>query len=290
MRVLVLGIGNVMFGDEGVGVHFVKMMERNYKFSPKPSVKFDFVSGVDLNLSGENSGASDVKFDGSKFECKAKGFEFKRKFDDGREVEGVKFERESDPFQKNGGVKFDVSNLSAASLKFVAESSNLSENAGDFSLRDGDKFDAENAPLELKFIDGGTLAIALTPIIAWADVLIVADCISADGAETGDVYFFGYEQMPPAVSWNGSAHEVEMLETLRLMELAGDLPQTKILGIVPKRIEPMSFELSAEAREGVNLMEKTLLSELSRLGFSYEKIANFSAPDIALEFSKKGAI
>lgn len=218
MRVLVLGIGNVMFGDEGVGVHFVKMMGRNYKFSPKNWAKFD----SDSNL----------------------------------------------------GDKFDALNLSS-----------------DLARRGNPKFNnADSANLELKFIDGGTLAMALTPVIAWADVLIVADCISAEGSETGDVYFFGYEQMPPAVSWNGSAHEVEMLETLRLMELAGDLPRTKILGIVPKRIEPMSFELSAQAQEAANLMEKTLLSELSRLGFCYEKIANFSVSDIALEFSKKGAI
>lgn len=219
MRVLVLGIGNVMFGDEGVGVHFVKMMERNYKFSPKNGAKFD----SDVNL----------------------------------------------------GDKFDASNLNVAN-------SNLSSDP---------KFNnADGANLELRFMDGGTLAMALTPVIAWADVLIVADCISAEGGETGDVYFFGYEQMPRAVSWNGSAHEVEMLETLRLMELAGDLPRTKILGIVPKRIEPMSFELSVQAQEGANLMEKTLLNELLRLGFCYEKIANFSVCDIALEFSKKGAI
>ena len=218
MRVLVLGIGNVMFGDEGVGVHFVKMMERNYKFSPKNWAKFD----SDSNL----------------------------------------------------GDKFDALNLSS-----------------DLARRGNPKFNnADSANLELKFIDGGTLAMALTPVIAWADVLIVADCISAEGGETGDVYFFGYEQMPRAVSWNGSAHEVEMLETLRLMELAGDLPRTKILGIVPKRIEPMSFELSVQAQEGANLMEKTLLDELSHLGFCYEKIANFSVCDIALEFSKKGAI
>lgn len=224
MRVLVLGIGNVMFGDEGVGVHFVKMMERNYKFSPNFGAKFD----SDSNLSG----------------------------------------------------KFSSSNLEGAN-------SNLS---GDLASRDGSKFNVDGANLELKFIDGGTLAMALTPVIAWADVLIVADCISAEGGETGDVYFFGYEQMPRAVSWNGSAHEVEMLETLRLMELAGDLPRTKILGIVPKRIEPMSFELSEQAQEGANLMEKTLLNELSRFGFCYKKIANCSVCDIALEFSKKGAI
>ena len=224
MRVLVLGIGNVMFGDEGVGVHFVKMMERNYKFSPKIRAKFDSA----LNLSD----------------------------------------------------KFGSSNLGDANSNLI----------GDMARRGDSKFNARRANLELRFIDGGTLAMALTPLIAQADVLIVVDCISADGGETGDVYFFSYEQMPPAISWNGSAHEVEMLETLRLMELAGDLPRTKILGIVPKRIEPMSFELSEQAQEGANLMEKTLLNELSRLGFSYEKIANFSVSGIALEFSKKGAI
>ena len=33
MRVLVLGIGNVMFADEGIGVHFVNLMAKNYKFT-----------------------------------------------------------------------------------------------------------------------------------------------------------------------------------------------------------------------------------------------------------------
>ena len=41
MRVLILGIGNVMFADEGVGVHFVKMIENNFKFtSDEHSLKF----------------------------------------------------------------------------------------------------------------------------------------------------------------------------------------------------------------------------------------------------------
>ena len=95
MRVLVLGIGNVMFGDEGVGVHFVKMMERNYKFSPKIGAKFD--SALNLND------------------------------------------------------KFDASNLDVAN-------SNLS---GDLARRGGFKFNADGANLELRFIDGGTLALSL---------------------------------------------------------------------------------------------------------------------------------
>ncbi|NHV87684.1 hydrogenase expression/formation protein, partial [Escherichia coli] len=31
MKILVLGIGNVMFSDEGVGVHLVKLLSQKYK-------------------------------------------------------------------------------------------------------------------------------------------------------------------------------------------------------------------------------------------------------------------
>ncbi|MBR8462906.1 HyaD/HybD family hydrogenase maturation endopeptidase [Campylobacter sp. faydin G-105] len=178
MRVLVLGIGNVMFGDEGVGVHFVKMMERDFKFH------------------------SDLH--------------------------------------------------------------------------------------KISFIDGGTLAIALTPIIAEYDRLIVVDCINADDGEVGDVYFFDFEQIPPKISWNGSAHEVEMLQTLQLMSLNGDMPLTKILAIVPSRIEPMSFELSSAVQKGVKTMEKALLSHLCEFGFECERVANFSVCDMANEYKTKG--
>ena len=33
MKLLILGIGNVMYSDEGIGVHFVRTLERNFKFS-----------------------------------------------------------------------------------------------------------------------------------------------------------------------------------------------------------------------------------------------------------------
>ncbi|EAU00086.1 HyaD/HybD family hydrogenase maturation endopeptidase [Campylobacter curvus] len=177
MRVLVLGIGNVMFADEGVGVHFVKMIEGNYKFS------------------GAN---------------------------------------------------------------------------------------------ELKFIDGGTLALALTPIIAEFDHLIVVDCISADDAKVGDVFFFDFENVPNFVHWDGSAHEIEMLQTLHLMDMAGDRPSCKILGIVPKRVEPIGFELSNEIINGTKIAEDTLLNYLGSIGFYHEKVAEFSLQEIADRYATKG--
>ncbi|WP_086252574.1 HyaD/HybD family hydrogenase maturation endopeptidase [Campylobacter devanensis] len=177
MRVLILGVGNIMFADEGVGVHFVKMIENNFKFNSKEH--------------------------------------------------------------------------------------------------------------NLKFVDGGTLANHLTPIMADSDYLIVVDCIDADGGQIGDVYFFDFDDMPKSINWSGSAHEVEMLQTIEMMDLVGDRPQTKIIGVIPRRIVPMSFELSDEIKKSTNLMEKIILKELSNLGFSYERIDDKGVQDMADEWKKE---
>lgn len=171
MKILALGIGNVMFGDEGAGVHFVRMMEQNYDFS-----------------SPEHS---------------------------------------------------------------------------------------------LSFLDGGTMANHLAPIISEYDYLIVCDCIDASGGAVGDVYFFDFDDAPPKINWSGSAHEVEMLQTLQMMDLVGDRPKTKIIGVIPKRIEPMSFRLSDEIQKSAAVMEKIFLKELSSLNFTYKQKAELSISQIA---------
>ena len=178
MRVLVLGIGNVMFADEGIGAHFINLMAKNYKFTSS----------------------------------------------------------------KN----------------------------------------------ELTLMDGGTLALALTHIISEFDYLIVVDCISANGSNVGDVYFFDFLNVPKFISWDGSAHEIEMLQTLHLMELAGDRPTTKILGIVPSRIVSSNFSLSDEVINSSKILEKTLLEHLKELDFKYEKVANFTLNDALDDYAKKG--
>lgn len=141
----------------------------------------------------------------------------------------------------------------------------------------------------IEFIDGGTLAMALTPILTSFDYLIVIDCIEADDALPGDVFFFDFNNIPKNLRWDGSAHEVEMLQTLTLISLAGDLPPTMILGIVPRRIEPMSFELSPDVLKGASIAKDTLLAHLSSMhGFAIEKIASIDVASIAKEFEARG--
>ena len=130
------------------------------------------------------------------------------------------------------------------------------------------QFDGEH---QIDIVDGGTLAQRLIPIIVEYDHVIIIDTINAPGVKAGEVYFFNFDVVPDAVDWQGSAHEVEMLQTLNMMDLAGDRPLTMIMGVVPTVIEATEFSLSEGVAAAVPLMEKTLLDYLKTMGMDAVK-------------------
>jgi hydrogenase maturation protease len=134
------------------------------------------------------------------------------------------------------------------------------------------KYHFVSAEHTIDIIDGGTLAQLLTPIIVRYDYCVIFDCISVDSGKAGDVYFFDYEDIPRGVNWHGSAHEVETLQTLAMMDLLGDRPRVKIVGVVPQRTDDTTLELSAVVQEGAVVMEKTAVKHLMELGFSVETL------------------
>ncbi len=171
MKVLVLGIGNVMFSDEGVGVHLCHLLEEKYSFSSKDHI--------------------------------------------------------------------------------------------------------------LDFIDGGTLAQRLIPVMADYDYILILDCVDASDGKIGDVYFFDFENVPDSVSWQGSAHEVEMLQTLTMMDMVGDRPRTKIIGIIPEVVGPTTLDLTEAVKKGSLLMEKIALEHLESLGFKSKKNKELDIQEVA---------
>ena len=134
----------------------------------------------------------------------------------------------------------------------------------------GEKYRFEGEP-QIDLVDGGTLAQRLIPIIVEYDHVIIVDTINAPGVEAGEVYFFNFDAVPDAVDWQGSAHEVEMLQTLNMMDLAGDRPPTMIMGVVPTVIEATEFSLSEGVAAAVPLMEKTLIDYLKTMGIDAHK-------------------
>ena len=283
---LVLGIGNVIYADEGIGVHFVRALAQNYKFYPKASAR-NSMAGEDFavqNFMQNSAQASAIQNSTSQNSIERDSLQnfadknsiFKQNF------ATVNLDRNSTSehsakqnFASNFTSQNSVINSAAQSsinADPVAENSAATSNSAD----------------QIRFIDGGTLASFLMPTMAEFDEILLVDCIDADGAKGGEVYFFDYDAMPKQISWSGSAHEVEMLQTLQMMDLCGDLPHVKILAVVPQRIEEASFKLSSVILQSSKIMEKTALKYLSDLGFAHEKIADLSAQDIADRFAKKG--
>ena len=283
---LVLGIGNVIYADEGIGVHFVRALAQNYKFYPKTAARNsmaseDFTAQNFMQNSAQVSAIQNSTSQNSIERNSLQNFAdensiFKQNF------AAVNLNRNSTPehsakqnFASNSALQNSVINSVAQSSinsDFVAENSAAPSSSAD----------------QIRFIDGGTLASFLMPTMAEFDEILLVDCIDADGAKGGEVYFFDYDAMPKQISWSGSAHEVEMLQTLQMMDLYGDLPHVKILAVVPRRIEEASFKLSSVILESSKTMEKTALKYLSDLGFAHEKIADLSAQDIADRFAKRG--
>ena len=139
-----------------------------------------------------------------------------------------------------------------------------------------------SGPCQLDFVDGGTLAQSLIPLIVEYDEVLILDCVDVRDAQVGDVYAFPFNKVPNMVTWAGSAHEVEMLQTLKLIEVMGDLPAVEIIGIVPYIIgEETTFNLTQEVKNGAKLMEKKALEFLQARGFSYQKVKDFSLQEIA---------
>ncbi|WP_419770043.1 MAG: HyaD/HybD family hydrogenase maturation endopeptidase [Candidatus Marinarcus sp.] len=126
----------------------------------------------------------------------------------------------------------------------------------------------------VSIVDGGTLAQRLIPEIIKYDEVIIIDCVDANDSKAGDIYFFDFNAMPKQINWQGSAHEVEMLQTLNMIAMNKDLPSTKILGVIPKRIaDDTTFELSSEIKTAVKTMEKTIINHLKDLNLDVQVIS-----------------
>lgn len=283
---LVLGIGNVIYADEGIGVHFVRALAQNYKFYPKAAARNskageDFAARNFMQNSAQVSAIQNPTSQNSIERNYLQNFADEN-FISEQNSAAVNLDRNST--SENSAKQDSASNFTSQNLA-INSAAQSSINA---NLVAENPISRSNSADQIRFIDGGTLASFLMPTIAEFDEILLVDCIDADGAKGGEVYFFDYDAMPKQISWSGSAHEIEMLQTLQMMDLCGDLPHVKILAVVPQRIEEASFKLSSAILESSKIMEKTALRYLSDLGFAHEKIADLSAQDIADRFAKKG--
>jgi len=154
-----------------------------------------------------------------------------------------------------------------------------------------EKYEFATDKHEVDVIDGGTLAQRLIPIITEYDQVVIFDCVKVDDGQIGEIYSFYFDDMPEYVTWDGSAHEVEMLQTLQMIEMMGDLPPIKIIGVIPYVIgEDSTFQMTDEVIIASRTMEHLAIEYIQSFGVNVTlKKPNLQITDVTEFTYIKGA-
>lgn len=151
-----------------------------------------------------------------------------------------------------------------------------------------EKYEFISQENSVSLVDGGTLAQRLIPEIIKYDEVLIIDCIDAINSKAGDVFFFDFKKVPSNINWQGSAHEVEMLQTLNMINMNKDLPSTHILGVIPKRVaDDTTFELSSEIIQASKTMEKVVVDYLTKHQITVKEMKDIDIKEIALVSFKR---
>jgi hydrogenase maturation protease len=113
-----------------------------------------------------------------------------------------------------------------------------------------DVLEKEDNLEKTRYVDIGTssldIGLHLDPKIK---KIVIIDCIKADVFEPGTVFKMTIDDLRKRQQDNFSLHQFELVDSLKLLDLVEELPETMILGIVPKNIEVYSLELSPELKK-----------------------------------------
>ena len=125
----------------------------------------------------------------------------------------------------------------------------------------------KNLSPDVKLVDGGTSPDLIAYTRA-GDKMIIIDCARA-GGKPGTIYRFRPEDLAAGKGTLTSAHEMGVVENLKLMEMTGNKPkETVIIGIEPAEID-WGMELSGTLKKRLPEVIKAVLREIG-IDTSYE--------------------
>ena len=89
-------------------------------------------------------------------------------------------------------------------------------------------------PPEVDVLDGGTLGLLLTPLIAGRDAVLVLDAVAPSHGEPGSVVLLQDAEVRRDHGMRATAHDVSLVDALSAAELTGRTPHRLALaGMVP---------------------------------------------------------
>lgn len=76
--------------------------------------------------------------------------------------------------------------------------------------------------------------------------MVIIDSIKSDGDEPGTLFKMGIDDLVSKKKENFSLHQLKLIDSLKLVSIENDFPETMVLGIVPKDTKTFSDKLSKE--------------------------------------------
>jgi hydrogenase maturation protease len=114
--------------------------------------------------------------------------------------------------------------------------------------------------ISLEVIDGGTSPEVFF-LVEGVDKLVLIDAVKGGGSP-GSVYLFHPEDIVPEEKHPISAHDMDLMYNLKMMELSGVKPkEVVIVGVEPKDMSE-GMELSPELSEKIPQIIKVITDEL----------------------------
>lgn len=118
-------------------------------------------------------------------------------------------------------------------------------------------------PEDVDIIDCGSDLLSIISHIDKPKKIIVIDAIRA-GGEPGRIYRFHFDELENIKTNTGSAHQLQVVETLRLLKTACSCLshcEITVIGIEPK-VMKLSADLSKEVRDSIADLTRLVLEEL----------------------------
>ncbi len=120
---------------------------------------------------------------------------------------------------------------------------------------------------EIELIDGGTLGMNMIHYYQSYDQVLLLDTISVDEtAEAGSIYNLDAQVLQGLGSFRKTAHEIEVLQTLELGALAGDMADIQIIAMVPEEMDSVVMALTDTVQQAMPLFIQTIIAELQKWG------------------------
>jgi hydrogenase maturation protease len=121
-------------------------------------------------------------------------------------------------------------------------------------------------PDGVEALDGGTLGLALLPLVDRADQVILVDAIRADGPPGTQVRIEG-DEVAPAVYERLSPHQIGVADLLAGASLIDRYPdRVLILGIVPESTD-LGLGRTPAVERGIPTLVARVVEELTLLGY-----------------------